>query len=46
MVIFRGISIVSLLHYSFDRKLALETKEIFVIISSQLFLEKITKDKS
>lgn len=37
---------MSLLDYGIVRMLALERAEIFVIISSQLFLEKTTKDKS
>lgn len=46
VVIFRGMHIVSLLDYGIVRMLALERAGIFVIISSQLFLDETTKDKS
>lgn len=46
VIIFRGMHIVNLLDYGVVRMLALERAEIFVIISSQLFLDKATKDKS
>lgn len=46
VIIFRVIHIVSLLDYGFGRMLALETKEMFVSVSSQLFLDKTAKDKS
>lgn len=46
VIIFRGIHIESLLNCGIVRMLALGRAEIFVIISSQLFLDKTRKDKS
>lgn len=46
VVIFRGMHIVSLLDYGIVRMLALERAGIFVIISSQLFLDETTKELS
>lgn len=46
VIIFSGICIVRLLDYGFDRVLALGTKEMFVIVSSQLFLGKTTKARA
>lgn len=45
-IIFRGMHIVSLLDDGIVRMLALRRAEIFVINSSQLFLDKTTNDKS
>lgn len=46
VIIFRGMHMVSLLDYGIVRMLALGRAEIFVTISSQLFLDETTKDKS
>lgn len=46
VIIFRDMHIVSFLDYGIVRMLALGRAEIFVTISSQLFLDKTTKDKS
>lgn len=46
VIIFRGMHIVNLLDYGIVKMLSLGTAEIFVIISSQLFVDKTPKGKS